>query len=166
MLSFEHKICQPCELVERIAALPRPRVMTNGVFDLLHRGHVSYLAQARELGASLVVAVNSDHSVRRLNKSAERPVNTCDDRMALLAALASTSLITVFDDATALPLVTMIQPDIYVKGADYPVEQTPEGRAVSAYGGRAVAIPFLHYTSTTALIARLRARPMNDEESK
>lgn len=165
MLSFEHKICPPSALAVRIALLPRPLVMTNGVFDLLHRGHASYLAQARELGASLVVAVNSDSSVKRLNKGAGRPVNTCDDRMALLAALDSTSLITSFDDSTALSLVTMIQPDIYVKGADYPVGQTPEGRAVLQHGGRAVAIPFLHYTSTSSLIARLRERPMNDEES-
>lgn len=162
MLSFEHKICPPSELSRCIAALPRPLVMTNGVFDVLHRGHVTCLAQARAMGASLVVAVNSDASVRCLNKGPGRPLNSCHDRMALLAALASTSLITEFDTPTALPLVAMIRPDIYAKGADYPVEKTPEGRAVLRQGGHAVAIPFLHYTSTSSLIARWCARSSSD----
>lgn len=156
MPEFEKKLCRRDELAERIASLPKPVVLTNGVFDILHRGHVSYLAQARALGASLVVAVNTDASVRRLGKGDDRPVNSCEDRMAILAALESVSMAVPFDEDTALEVVQEARPDIYVKGGDYDMNAIPEGRAVSAYGGRAVAIDFEHDRSTTKLLAKVR----------
>jgi len=156
MPSFENKICTRAELAERIAALPKPVVLTNGVFDILHRGHVTYLAQARELGGSLVVAANTDASVKRLGKGDDRPHNTLADRMAVLASLESVSLVVEFDEDTALEVVQEGRPDIYAKGGDYVMDQIPEGKAVLAYGGRAVAIDFEHDRSTTKLVARIR----------
>ncbi len=155
---FESKLCPPTALATRLRQLPRPLVMTNGVFDLLHRGHVTGLAQARALGASLLVAVNDDASVRRLRKGPGRPFNCCEDRMALLAALASTDLVTCFDGDDALAIVEAVQPDIYVKGGDYDVAATREGRAVIARGGRAATLAFVHYTSTSLLAAKIRRR--------
>lgn len=157
MPEFENKICPRETLVERVAALPRPVVLTNGVFDLLHRGHVTYLAQAREQGASLVVAVNTDASVKRLGKGDERPLNHCEDRMAVLAALASVDLVVAFDDDTALETVELARPDIYVKGGDYDMSAIPEGRAVAAYGGKGMAIDFIHDRSTTGLLKKIKA---------
>jgi len=156
MPSFENKICTRAELAARIAALPKPVVLTNGVFDILHRGHVTYLAQARELGGSLVVAANTDASVKRLGKGDDRPHNVLADRMAVLAALESVSLVVEFDEDTALEVVQEGRPDIYAKGGDYVMDQIPEGKAVLAYGGRAVAIDFEHDRSTTRLVARIR----------
>ena len=156
MPDFEKKICPRDELAARVAQLPKPVVLTNGVFDILHRGHVTYLAQARELGASLVVAANTDASVKRLGKGDDRPLNNCDDRMALLAALESVSLVVPFDEDTALEVVQQARPDIYAKGGDYDMTAIPEGRAVAAYGGRAVAIDFEHDRSTTKLLAKAR----------
>jgi len=156
MPSFENKICTRAELAARIAALPKPVVLTNGVFDILHRGHVTYLAQARELGGSLVVAANTDASVKRLGKGDDRPHNTLADRMAVLASLESVSLVVEFDEDTALEVVQEGRPDIYAKGGDYVMDQIPEGKAVLAYGGRAVAIDFEHDRSTTKLVARIR----------
>lgn len=156
MPAFENKICTRADLAARIAALPKPVVLTNGVFDILHRGHVTYLAQARELGASLVVAANTDASVKRLGKGDDRPHNTLADRMAVLAALESVSLVVDFDEDTALEVVQEGRPDIYAKGGDYVMDQIPEGQAVLAYGGRAVAIDFEHDRSTTKLVARIR----------
>ncbi|WP_194720576.1 D-glycero-beta-D-manno-heptose 1-phosphate adenylyltransferase [Noviherbaspirillum malthae] len=156
MPEFEKKLCRRDELAGRIARLPKPVVLTNGVFDILHRGHVTYLAQARALGASLVVAVNTDASVRRLGKGDDRPVNACEDRMAILAALESVSMVVPFDEDTALEVVQEGRPDIYVKGGDYDMNAIPEGRAVAAYGGRAVAIDFEHDRSTTKLLAKVR----------
>lgn len=153
---FENKICARADLAARIAQLPQPVVLTNGVFDILHRGHVTYLAQARELGASLVVAVNTDASVKRLGKGDDRPHNTLADRMAVLAALESVSLVVEFDEDTALEVVQEGRPDIYAKGGDYVMDQIPEGKAVLAYGGRAVAIDFEHDRSTTRLVAKIR----------
>jgi rfaE bifunctional protein nucleotidyltransferase chain/domain len=156
MPDFEKKICSRDELAERVSRLPGPVVLTNGVFDILHRGHVTYLARARALGGSLVVAVNTDASVKRLGKGDDRPLNSCEDRMALLAALESVSLVVAFDEDTALETVTIARPDIYAKGGDYDMAAIPEGRAVTAYGGRAVAIDFEHDRSTTGLLSRVR----------
>jgi len=158
MPNFEKKICTRDELPQRIAQLPKPVVLTNGVFDILHRGHVTYLAQARALGASLAVAVNTDASVKRLGKGDDRPVNVCDDRMAVLAALEAVSLVVPFDEDTALEVVQQAKPDLYVKGGDYDMAAIPEGRAVAAYGGRAVAIDFEHDRSTTRLLEKVRKR--------
>ncbi len=154
--SFESKICTRDTFKDRVAALGKPVVLTNGVFDILHRGHVTYLAQARALGASLVVAVNTDASVKRLGKGNDRPLNICEDRMAVLAALEAVSLVVPFDEDTALEVVQEACPDIYAKGGDYDMAGIPEGRAVLAYGGRALAIDFEHDRSTTKLLAKVR----------
>jgi D-glycero-beta-D-manno-heptose 1-phosphate adenylyltransferase len=156
MTDFENKITTRAALAARVAQLPQPVVLTNGVFDILHRGHVTYLAQARALGASLVVAVNTDASVRRLGKGDDRPLNACDDRMAVLAALQSVDLVVSFDEDTALEVVQQARPQIYAKGGDYDMQAIPEGRAVLAYGGQAVAIDFEHDRSTTKLLNKVR----------
>jgi rfaE bifunctional protein nucleotidyltransferase chain/domain len=156
MPEFEKKLCLREQLAVRVADLPKPVVMTNGVFDILHRGHVTYLAQARALGASLVVAVNTDASVKRLGKGDDRPVNTCEDRKAVLAALESVSLVVEFEEDTALAAVLAARPDIYVKGGDYDMTAIPEGQAVLAYGGQVAAIDFEHDRSTSKLLAKLR----------
>jgi len=143
----------------RIAALPRPLVFTNGVFDVLHRGHVTYLEQARGLGASLVVAVNSDASVKRLGKGGDRPLNALDDRMAVLAALAAVDLVVPFDDDTPRALIVACLPDVLVKGGDYTAATTAGAAEVLAAGGRYVAVPFAFDRSTTALINRIRVTP-------
>jgi rfaE bifunctional protein nucleotidyltransferase chain/domain len=155
-VNFIEKIATPLELPDRLARLPHPLVMTNGVFDILHRGHVTYLAQARALGAVLVVAVNSDASVRRLGKGEDRPINNEQDRLAVLAALESVSLVVLFNEDSAREAVQQVRPDIYVKGGDYVVENTPEGQAVLAYGGQVRAIPFQFQRSTTALLNKVR----------
>jgi len=158
MPSFEQKICQRASLAARVAALPQPVVLTNGVFDILHRGHVTYLAQARALGASLVVAVNTDASVKRLGKGDERPLNSCADRMAVLAALEAVSLVVPFDEDTALEVVRQARPAVYAKGGDYDMAAIPEGQAVLAYGGKAVAVAFEHDRSTSKLLAKARQK--------
>ncbi|MES2127411.1 MAG: adenylyltransferase/cytidyltransferase family protein [Pseudomonadota bacterium] len=157
MPDFEEKICTRADLAQRVAALPKPVVLTNGVFDILHRGHVTYLAQARALGGSLVVAANTDASVKRLGKGDDRPLNNCADRMALLAALESVSLVVDFDEDTALEVLEEAHPEIYAKGGDYDMTAIPEGKAILAYGGKAVAIDFAHDRSTTKLLARVRS---------
>jgi rfaE bifunctional protein nucleotidyltransferase chain/domain len=157
--AFENKLCAPAELAARTAALPRPLVLTNGCFDILHRGHVTYLAQARALGASLIVAANTDASVRRLGKGAnvnERPVNTLEDRMAVLAALASVSLVTWFDEDTPIARILDCRPDVLVKGGDWPVAKIVGAAEVIGWGGQVHSIPFIHTRSTTALLEKIR----------
>ena len=154
--AFEQKIVSFDELARRAAALPKPVVMTNGVFDILHRGHVTYLAQARALGASLVVAVNSDASVRMLGKGDDRPINTEADRAAVLAALESVDLGVVFEDKVPRKVIEQAHPDIYVKGGDYRVEDLPEAALVAAWGARTVTVQFEHQRSTTALLKKVR----------
>ena len=155
--AFESKICAPDELAVRIAQLPRPLVFTNGVFDILHRGHASYLAQARALGASLLVAVNSDDSVRRLGKGPDRPINPRADRTALIAALEAVSLVTWFDDATPLALIRLARPDVLVKGGDWKPDAIVGAYEVQGWGGTVHSIAFAHQRSTTALLERVRA---------
>lgn len=150
------KIATPDEAVARIGRLARPVVFTNGVFDVLHRGHVTYLDQARGLGASLVVAVNSDDSVRRLGKGEERPLNPLEDRMAVLAALEAVDLVVPFDTDTPRELIIACLPNVLVKGADYTAATTAGAAEVIAAGGRFVAIPFASAHSTTALIDKVR----------
>jgi rfaE bifunctional protein nucleotidyltransferase chain/domain len=154
--SFESKVCPPKELDARIAGLPRPLIFTNGVFDILHRGHASYLAQARELGASLVVGVNSDASVKMLGKGDDRPINLESDRQALLAALESVDLVVLFTEKTPVNLIAKVRPDIYVKGGDYEIDTLEETRLVKTWGGKAIAIPFLYERSTTTLLGKIR----------
>jgi rfaE bifunctional protein nucleotidyltransferase chain/domain len=153
---FEAKIHPPAALGQWIGALARPLVFTNGVFDILHRGHVTYLARARAEGAALLVALNSDASVRRLGKAADRPINPLPDRMALLAALASVDAVTWFDEDTPEALIAASRPEVLVKGGDWPPERIAGGREVLARGGRVLSIPFEHERSTTALVARIR----------
>lgn len=154
--AFEVKLCVPANLAVRIGALPRPLVFTNGCFDILHRGHVTYLAQARALGASLVVAANSDASVRRLGKGDERPVNALEDRMAVLAALECISLVTWFDEDTPIARILDCRPDILVKGGDWPVDRIVGAPEVLGWGGTVHSIPFIHARSTTALLEKIR----------
>ena len=154
--SLSNKICGRSNVLARVAQLPRPLVFTNGVFDVLHRGHVMYLAQARALGASLVVALNTDASARRLGKGPDRPLNNDADRAWVMAALASTSLVTWFDEDTPLALVDVLRPDVLVKGGDYDMGKLAETRLVESYGGRALALPFLDGYSTTALVQKIR----------
>ena len=156
-LPFERKLVTAADLHARVAQLPRPLVFTNGVFDVLHRGHVTVLAQARALGASLVVGLNTDDSVRRLGKGADRPVNAEDDRMVLIAALESVDVVTLFADDTPYQLIERIRPDVIVKGGDYDMDRLAETRLVRSWGGSALAIPFVHARSTTATLARIRA---------
>ena len=163
MPNFEQKICERADLAVRMAQLPAPVVLTNGVFDILHRGHVTYLAQARALGASLVVAVNTDASVKRLGKGDDRPINTCADRMAVLAALEAVSLVVAFEEDTATAVVTQGRPHIYAKGGDYIMTAIPEGQAVLAYGGQATAIDFQHDRSTTRLLSKVRGSANNEK---
>jgi len=153
---FLAKIAARDEARARVAALPPPVVFTNGVFDVLHCGHVTYLAQARALGASLVVALNTDASARRLGKGPERPLNRQEDRAVLMAALESVSLVTWFDEDTPLELITELQPDVLVKGGDYDMDTLAETAVVKAYGGQALAIPFVDGYSTTALVKKIR----------
>jgi D-glycero-beta-D-manno-heptose 1-phosphate adenylyltransferase len=153
---YPAKIAGAGDALARIAALPRPLVFTNGVFDILHRGHVTYLEQARALGAALVVAVNSDASVKRLGKGDERPLNTQADRMAVLAALASVDLVVPFDADTPRELIVACAPDVLVKGGDYSAATTAGAAEVIDRGGRFVAIAFRYERSTTALVERLR----------
>jgi rfaE bifunctional protein nucleotidyltransferase chain/domain len=155
---FEQKLCAPAQLAGRITSLARPLVFTNGVFDVLHRGHVTYLAQARALGVSLVVAVNSDASARRLGKGDDRPINPLADRMAVLAALESVTLVTSFDEDTPLATILACHPDVLVKGGDWEERDIVGGAEVRAWGGTVHSIPFVHQRSTTALLARIRKR--------
>lgn len=155
--SLGDKICSRADLPRRVAQLPRPLVFTNGVFDVLHRGHVIYLAQARALGASLVVALNTDASARRLGKGPDRPLNQEADRALVIAALASTTLVSWFDEDTPLALVAELRPDILVKGGDYDMQKLPETALVESWGGRALALPFVDGYSTTALVRKIRS---------
>jgi len=153
---FTDKLCPPGELEARVAALPQPVVFTNGVFDILHRGHVTYLAQARAIGASLVIGLNSDASARGLGKGPQRPLNTELDRACVLAALESVSLVVIFDEPTPVELLRRVRPHWYVKGGDYDIETLAETALVRSWGGQACALPFVDGHSTTALVARIR----------
>jgi rfaE bifunctional protein nucleotidyltransferase chain/domain len=154
--SFEGKICAPGELTARMGALSRPLVFTNGVFDVLHRGHATYLAESCGLGQSLIVALNSDASVRRLGKGPDRPINSLEDRMVVVAALESVTLVTWFENDTPLELILACRPDVLVKGGDWPAEKIVGNKEVLSWGGKVVSIPFQFERSTTSLIARIR----------
>ena len=156
-LAFEDKICAASDLAAKAALLPRPLVFTNGCFDVLHRGHVTYLAQARALGFSLVVGVNSDASVKRQGKGDDRPINSEQDRMAVLAALESVSLVVKFDEDTPLNLILACKPDVLVKGGDWKPENIVGNKEVKMWGGTVHSIPFLHERSTTALLKKIRS---------
>ena len=155
---FETKIFSAQQATQKIAsgAWRKPLVFTNGVFDILHRGHVTYLDEAAQLGGSLLVAVNSDASAKRLGKGADRPLNTAQDRAALLAALGCVTAVMIFDEDTPVEIIALLRPDIIVKGGDYDMQTLPESKLVESWGGRAVAIPFEFARSTTALVSKIR----------
>lgn len=154
-MAFEAKILTPAAAARWAARAPRPLVFTNGVFDILHRGHVTYLARARALGAALLVALNADASVRRLGKGPGRPVNALADRLALVAALEAVDAVTWFEADTPAALIDACRPDVLVKGGDWPVARIVGAAGVLARGGTVHAIPFEHQRSTTALLRRV-----------
>jgi len=151
-------ITDPDKLEARLATLTRPIVFTNGCFDILHRGHVTYLAEAAALGKSLVIGVNTDDSVRRLDKAPDRPFNTLDDRMAVLAALRVVDLVVPFDEDTPLELIKIVRPDHLVKGGDWRIAEIVGNEFVSSYGGEVHSIPFRYQRSTTDLVKRIRGQ--------
>lgn len=155
---FESKILTPEACAARIASRvwPGPIVFTNGVFDILHRGHVTYLDEAAQLGGALIVAVNSDASARRLGKGPDRPLNVERDRAALIAALGCVTAVTIFEQDTPVEIIRQLRPDLIVKGGDYDMQTLPETKLVESWGGRAVAIPFEFARSTTALVTKIR----------
>ena len=154
--AFESKIVAPFDLAARLAQLPRPLVFTNGCFDILHRGHVTLLGQARALGQSMLVAINSDASVKRLGKGDDRPVNALADRLAVIAALDCVTLVTWFDEDTPIARILESRPDVLVKGGDWPVDKIVGHPEVAGWGGKTVSIPFIHQKSTTALLDKIR----------
>jgi len=127
------------------------------VFDILHAGHVEYLGQAREGADLLIVGLNSDDSVRRLNKGVERPLNTWADRATVVAALRSVDAVIAFDEDTPVRLIEILRPEIHVKGGDYLEEDLPEAQVVRSYGGEVRIVPLLEGRSTTGILAKLRA---------
>lgn len=156
--AFLAKICDRNALQQRLSDLPKPWVFTNGVFDVLHRGHVVYLAQARALGGSLIVALNTDASVRRLGKGDDRPLNNEADRAIVMASQQAVSLVTWFDEDTPVQIIAEIRPDILVKGGDYDMDTLPETALVRSWGGRAQALPFVRGYSTTGLVKKIRSQ--------
>ena len=154
--AFETKIVAPGDLAARLAQLPRPLVFTNGCFDILHRGHVTLLGQARALGQAMLVAINSDASVKRLGKGDDRPVNSLADRLAVIAALECVTLVTWFDEDTPIARILESRPDVLVKGGDWPVDRIVGHTEVAGWGGTTVSIPFIHQKSTTALLDKIR----------
>lgn len=158
-INFLDKIVDREHLVEPLKKLRAlgPVVFTNGVFDVLHKGHVTYLAQAREQGASLVLGLNSDKSAARLGKGPDRPLNKQEDRASVLAALESISLVTYFDEDTPLELIQKILPDVLVKGGDYDMDTLQEAKFVRSYGGVAKALSFVSGYSTTKLVEKIRS---------
>lgn len=152
------KICHRSDLASHLLQLPRPWVFTNGVFDVLHRGHVMYLAQARALGGSLIVALNTDASVRRLGKGDDRPLNQAEDRAIVMAGQEAVSMVTFFDEDTPEKIISEIRPDVLVKGGDYDMRKLPETALVESWGGTALALPFVQGYSTTKLVKKIRGQ--------
>ena len=155
--AFFNKLCERAQLTAALSTLPRPWVFTNGVFDVVHRGHVVYLAQARALGASLIVALNTDASVRRLGKGDDRPLNQDMDRAIVLASQEAVDFVTWFDEDTPVEIIQEIRPDVLVKGGDYDMGKLPETQWMESWGGRALALPFVQGYSTTGLVRKIRA---------
>jgi rfaE bifunctional protein nucleotidyltransferase chain/domain len=155
--SLTSKIVATTDIERTLGKVSRPLVFTNGVFDVLHPGHVIYLTQARALGAALLIGLNSDASAKQLGKGPDRPLNPEGDRAMLLAGLESVSYIVFFDESTPCDLIKRCKPDVYVKGGDYDIEKLEETRLVRGWGGRSVALPFVAGYSTTAFVQRIRA---------
>ena len=155
---FEKKIIAPNELINYLPHIKQhsPLVFTNGCFDILHRGHVTYLAQARSLGNSLIIALNTDKSVKSQNKSGNRPINCLENRLAVIASLECVNYVTYFDTNTPYELIQLIMPNILVKGGDWTIENIVGSTEVIAHGGEVHSIPFIYDTSTTNLIEKIR----------
>jgi len=160
MLNSQSKVIAPNatdeQIKQAISTLKQPIVFTNGCFDILHRGHTTYLEQARNLGASLIVGVNSDASVKRQGKGDDRPVNTLEDRMAVLASLACVDLVISFDEDTPYNLIKTITPQHLVKGGDWAIKDIVGGDIVTENGGQVHSIAFEYDRSTTSLIEKIR----------
>ncbi len=153
------KIVEPARISAVVETVPRPLVFTNGCFDILHRGHVSYLEEAAALGKALWAALNTDASVRRLGKGAGRPINSLDDRMAVLAGLGCVDFVTWFDEDTPVEIIKLIRPDILVKGGDWPPDSIAGAAEVRAWGGQVRSIAIRYPRSTTALAEKLKSLP-------
>lgn len=147
--------CEAEDLPRVLARLPKPWVFTNGVFDILHRGHVEYLEEARQLGRSLIVALNTDASARRLGKGPGRPINTEQDRVWVVASLACVSMVLLFDERTPLRLLATVRPEFYVKGGDYDMATLAETRLMHSWNGRCVALPYREGCSSTGVVERI-----------
>lgn len=158
--AFLKKMVNREDARQQMASLPRPWVFTNGVFDVIHRGHVVYLAQARALGGSLIVALNTDASVRRLGKGDDRPLNNEMDRAIVMACQEAVSLVTWFSEDTPNEIIAELRPDVLVKGGDYDMAALPETALMNTWGGTARALPFVSGYSTTGLVKKIRATPM------
>lgn len=156
--SFENKIIDPKDLPSKLTQLKHkaPLVFTNGCFDILHRGHVTYLAQARSLGNSMIVALNTDASVKRQGKGDDRPMNRLEDRLSVMASLQDVDYVTYFDEDTPLNLILLIKPEILVKGGDWSIDKIVGSQEVLNNNGQVHSIPFLFDTSTTKLINKIR----------
>jgi D-glycero-beta-D-manno-heptose 1-phosphate adenylyltransferase len=155
-MSMDKVVLDVDSIEARVAMLPGPVVFTNGVFDILHRGHVACLQAARTLGGSLVLGLNSDLSARGLGKGPGRPLNNALDRAFVLAGLEAVSLVIPFDEPTPVELLKRVRPQVYVKGGDYDMESLEETAWVRSWGGRAQAMPFVEGCSTSALVRRIR----------
>ncbi len=155
---FEQKIIHPENIAVKLQDIKAktPLVFTNGCFDILHRGHVTYLAQARELGAAMIVALNTDESVKRQGKGDDRPINCLANRLAVMASLECVDFVTYFDEDTPLNLILQILPEILVKGGDWTVDKIVGSQQVLTNGGQVHSIPFLYDTSTTKLVQQIR----------
>jgi D-beta-D-heptose 7-phosphate kinase/D-beta-D-heptose 1-phosphate adenosyltransferase len=157
MIDTAAKIRPLTDALDWRARQPGPIVFTNGAFDLVHPGHVELLEAARREGAALIVGLNSDASVRRLGKGADRPVTPEAARARVLAGLAAVDCVVLFDEDTPLELITLLQPDVLVKGADYSRDAIVGGDLVESRGGRVVRVPLVHGFSTSSIVERLRA---------
>ena len=152
---MKDKLIKETDLPLALSKISRPLVFTNGVFDILHRGHVTYLDAARRLGETLVVALNSDSSVRTLGKGPERPINSEEDRAIVLMALQSVDYVVIFEESNPCSLIRKMKPEIYVKGGDYDMEELEETKVVKAWGGHSLALPFLKGFSTTSTLGKM-----------
>ena len=155
---FVAKVMSPQDCLQwrRSSDCQAPVVFTNGVFDILHRGHVTYLDEAAQLGGSLIVAINTDASAKRLGKGPDRPLNNQDDRAAMLAALSCVSAVTWFDENTPYEIIELLRPDMLVKGGDYDMSTLAETKLIESWGGKALAVPFEFDRSTTHLVNKIK----------
>ena len=159
-LDSQAKVVSPdsdsAQIRAKLSLLPSPLVFTNGCFDILHRGHVSYLEKARNIGASLVVAVNTDNSVKRQNKGSDRPINSLEDRMSVLASLECVDAVVCFDEDTPLSIIEAVLPDHLVKGGDWTVANIVGADQVIANGGKVHSVEFEFQRSTSSLLEKIR----------